>query len=925
MGRIQATVGLVTGLPIEETVNKLIAIQARPRDLLAQRTRRLEDQRLAITQLTANLIALQVTTTRLAAASLYTARAASSSDAAVLAATLSGEPPEGTYAFTPLAKAQAQQWQSAPLASRTAALGGGTLSLRFGGFVDTPIQLDLLNGGQGVARGKLRITDRSGASAVIDLTAARNIDDVLRAINSQTAINVRAETVEGRIRLLDLTGQSSANLSVQEVDGGTTAASLGLAGINVAASQATGENVLRLFDLLPLTALTDGRGARFHPLLADLRITFRDNSTPLEIDFHRTASGSESPPTPERTLGDVLATLNQADPARLRASYDAESQRLVLEDLTTDAGGTFAVEEINGSFAARDLGINTTAAGNTITGRRLLSGLKTTLLASLNGGKGLSGLGQLDLQDRSGAQATIDLAAADTLDDVIAAINGAGIGLAARVNAARNGILVEDTTGSTAAPLVIANADATQTADRLQLAVNAAVSSKNSGNLRRQVVSEATPLASLHAGAGVATGTLRIADTLGASATLQVTSSHKTVGDVLKAIKSLGLAIDARINDAGDGIALVDTAHGSQNLTVSEGNSTTARDLRLLNAPVQVDIEGTPTWVIDGSTTLQIALNAADSLNTLVEKINAAALGVSATVINDGSPVTPYRLALSSPRTGLAAALSIDSSIAGLSFTETAAARDALLLFGTPNSNAQGLLLASATNQFAEVLPGLSVEVKQATGTPITVTVNREDKPLVDALQAMVDTYNRLRAKLKELTAYDATTNTSALLQGDAALLRVESDLVRLLAGRIGSGSLTTLENVGLSLNDQGELALDATRLKTEFARNPEAVKQLLATPTTGASDRFKQVLDSLVAAGNSLLVNRAAALGQTIQQNEARLAFMDERLEAARQRLLRGFQRAELAVARMQSTQSALASLQQLADSFNTRRTLRV
>ena len=226
MGRIQATVGLVTGLPIEETVNKLIAIQARPRDLLAQRTRRLEDQRLAITQLTANLIALQVTTTRLAAASLYTARAASSSDAAVLAATLSGEPPEGTYAFTPLAKAQAQQWQSAPLASRTAALGGGTLSLRFGGFVDTPIQLDLLNGGQGVARGKLRITDRSGASAVIDLTAARNIDDVLRAINSQTAINVRAETVAGRIRLLDLTGQSSANLSVQEVDGGTTAASL---------------------------------------------------------------------------------------------------------------------------------------------------------------------------------------------------------------------------------------------------------------------------------------------------------------------------------------------------------------------------------------------------------------------------------------------------------------------------------------------------------------------------------------------------------------------------------------------------------------------------------------------------------------------------------------------------------------------------
>lgn len=927
MGRIQSTVGLVTGLPIEETVNKLIAIQARPRELLAQRTRRLEERRLAITQLTANLIALQVTTTRLAAANLYTGRTANSSDTAALTVTLFGEPPIGSLLFTPLVKAQAGAWQSAPLASRTAPLGGGTLSLRFGGFIDTPIQLDLLNGGQGVTRGKIRITDRSGASAVVDLTAIRNIDDVLRAINNQSGISVRAETVGGRLRLVDLTGQTAANLSVQEVDDGTTAASLGLAGIDVAASQATGENLVRLFDLLPLSALTDGRGVRFDPTLPDLRITFRDNSTPLEIDFHRLGSGQQGDPpaTHEQTLGDVLNTLNQADPARLRARYDAGAQRLVLEDLTADAGGTFAVEEINGSRAARDLGLNTTAVADTITGRMLLSGLKTTLLASLDGGKGLTSLGQLSLQDRSGAQATIDLATAETLDDVIAAINAAGIGLAARINAARNGIVVEDITGSTASPLLIANADATQTADRLQLAVHAAVSSKNSGNLRRQAVSEATPLASLHGGAGVAQGTLRIVDTTGAAGTLVVTSQHKTVGDVLRSIRALGLAIEARINDAGDGIVLIDTAHGDQTLAVLQGNGTTARDLRLLNTPQQVDLGGTPTWVIDGSTTWHISLNASDTLNTLVERINAAPLGIAATVLNDGSAVKPYRLTLSSPRTGLAAALQIDSWIEGLTFTESAAPHDALLLFGTPGSTGTGLLLASATNHFADVVPGLSLEMKRATGTPVTVTVSSEDKPLVDALQAVADTYNRLRTKLKELTAYDATTNTSALLQGDPTVLRVENDLTRLLTSRFGSGGLATLESLGLSLNDKGELTLDASRLKAEFARDSDAVKRLLSTPQTGASDRFKQVLDSLVAAGNSLLINRAAALGETIQQNEARLAFMNARLEAARQRLLATFQRAELAVARMQSTQSALSALQQFADSLNPRGRLRI
>ena len=34
MTRIQSSVGLITGIPIEETVNKLMAIAARPRDLL---------------------------------------------------------------------------------------------------------------------------------------------------------------------------------------------------------------------------------------------------------------------------------------------------------------------------------------------------------------------------------------------------------------------------------------------------------------------------------------------------------------------------------------------------------------------------------------------------------------------------------------------------------------------------------------------------------------------------------------------------------------------------------------------------------------------------------------------------------------------------------------------------------------------------
>jgi flagellar hook-associated protein 2 len=57
--------------------------------------------------------------------------------------------------------------------------------------VDTSTRLADLNGFEGVRRGVIRITDRSGASADIDLTAAIDVNDILDA-KPQMAINVGA-------------------------------------------------------------------------------------------------------------------------------------------------------------------------------------------------------------------------------------------------------------------------------------------------------------------------------------------------------------------------------------------------------------------------------------------------------------------------------------------------------------------------------------------------------------------------------------------------------------------------------------------------------------------------------------------------------------------------------------------------------------
>ena len=89
----------------------------------------------------------------------------------------------------------------------------------------------------------------------------------------------------------------------------------------------------------------------------------------------------------------------------LTASISGDGDRLVLTD-SSGGGGTLSVAELNGSKAARDLGIlgNEQGAG-VLTGRGVLAGLNSVLLKNLNGGQGITVPGQVQLTDRSGVVA----------------------------------------------------------------------------------------------------------------------------------------------------------------------------------------------------------------------------------------------------------------------------------------------------------------------------------------------------------------------------------------------------------------------------------------------------------------------------------------------------------------------------------------
>jgi flagellar hook-associated protein 2 len=1026
---IQSSTGLITGIDIEGTVEQLMAVARQPRTALANRTSLLSSEKLAISQLSSLVLAFQFEVNRLTPQNLFETKTVTSTDQDVLAAvaTDGGNPPAGSHTFRALQTAASQQLVSNSFDSLDDLATEGILTIGFGGFVDKGISLDQLNGGEGFVRGQIRITDRDGNIADVDLRLAQTVDDVLDAINNNTDIDVTAVVTGDRFKLIDNTG-GAGNLKVSEIGGGTTAASLGLADIDVAADEATGTDVYSLHTDTRLSLLNDGTGVQIHSVGDDLEITFADE-TSITV-----ALGGAT------TLGDVIDALNAASPTKLTAEIAADGNRLELNDLTSGAG-TFAVSSVGTGTAAEDLGLTVAADLGTITGDRLVAGLRDTLVSSLRGGDGLGTLGQVDITNRNGVLSEIDLSDAETLADVVDAINDQATGVTAAVNSVRNGILLTDTTGATTSNLIVADGDANESATALGIVVDDSVTSVNSGTLSRQQISKATLLSSLNNGDGIDLGDFYITDSNGNTSAVDLNSAGseaETVGDVIDRINALStINVEARINDTGDGILLEDLASGPNAMHVTEvGTHTTAADLGLLGYGVDTTIDGSPAHVIDGSSAIRVdlsdlgdpgasialtslnngdgvslgafritdtnglsavvVLNAAgstfDTVADVIDAINATSIGVEASIDDSGTGIilvdtaggagtlavedlaggttaadlgidgdavtveiegTPtqvidgigtfsqsatasglaalaaqinsreagvtastlfdgqgYRLVITADNSGTNNQVLVDGLDAGLSFEQISAARDAILEFGGAQEGS-GMLITSSTDTFENVLTGVELTIEDTSSNPVTINIAVTDATLISTMEDFVDAFNSIRDKLDELTNFDEEAMTTGILFGTTAALRVEQDLNNILSGSFyGLGNFTSLESIGIGFDDTGHLELDSSKLEEAFANDPDGLETLLTHDTLGLAARLDSAIEMLAGSESSVLSTRADTLTDKIDTNNDRLDFMDERLEREEARLLAQFYLLETTIAQLQQNLTALEAL---------------
>ena len=907
---VQASTGPVSGINYSTLIQDLVASQQEQVTNLQNNISTIQSKEAAYSALDANLAPVASTLQTLGQASTFQQYQVQTSDASQLSVTAGSNATPGSYQFQVLQLAQSQSVLSRGYANDDEqTLGTGTLTISPGGSLDPQTLLSALNGGEGVQAGEIQITDMAGHTADVNLSSAYSVSDVLNAINNNGVADVKASTDGGQIVLTDTSG-GSGTLSVSDVDGGQTAEGLGISGSS-STGTLTGQEVYQATSNTLLSEVNDGNG-----------ISSVSGSPTLEINL---SNGSQLTVNLSKaeTVGDVVNDINNASGNNGSLTASISNGALQLTDNTTGSG-TLSVADESGTSAAAELGLNVAANGNTITGNQLLSGINSVLLRNLNGGQGITQTGEITLQDRTGLTATINLSDAQSLDQVINAINsatttgGQKLHLTASIDSSGNGIQVTDTSGSAANNLVIEDDGSSTLASQLGITVNAAQSSVDSGSLNLQYVNDATSLSTYApGGTAVPQGTFTITDSAGNSSKVNVTSATTTVGDLISLINSTsGIDIHAQLNSTGDGISLIDDAGGSGQLTVTDaGSGTTAKDLGLAgtgtaNSNGQSEIDGRQAAVID--------ITSSDTLNSLVQKINATGV-VSASVVDDGSQFAPERLELTSNNSGQAGQFFINESGINLGLQTTTQAQNALLQVGSGTS---GYVQSSSTNTFNNAQPGLTVQALSVGQSPDTATVSLDTSSIVSDIQSFVTNYNSFVSQATTLTAFNTTTGTGAALEGSPTVTNAEtqlSSLVTQLFGSSGSSAVQSLVDLGITVNSNGTLSLDTDTLQSVLTSDPTAVSNFFTTSKTGFAAVATQTVDSVTDSTTGTFALASNALADSVTTYQNRITELNDILENQEELLTQTFANLESSISAMQSEQKEIALIAPISSDGST------
>lgn len=307
------------------------------------------------------------------------------------------------------------------------------------------------------------------------------------------------------------------------------------------------------------------------------------------------------------------------------------------------------------------------------------------------------------------------------------------------------------------------------------------------------------------------------------------------------------------------------------------------------------------------ATTTEITVTDA-SLQGTVSAINAANLGVTAEIVDTGVVGDRYRIQLIG-ETGAEQAFSLTSDDDSISFSSVQVATDAQL-------NVNGINFTRSTNVIDDVLTGVSLTVNTVTDGAANLNISQDNSQARANIVDFVAIYNEAQRQMKDLT----NSSIDGALAGDSIFRSLTSSLRNIVLGSSssGSGDISNLSDMGISVARTGELVVDDTKLDDALAYSYSDVIQMFSANTDDqstsssdvaglAGDITKLITDATDS--DSYLVTQQATLATGNSEREEQLTVLAERMERVEERYNRQFLAMQQIIDQMNSTRESMES----------------
>lgn len=272
-------------------------------------------------------------------------------------------------------------------------------------------------GGAGVRLGSIQLSN-GAVTKTVDLSSANTVGDVVNLINAAGVGGITAAISGQGLRI---NGATTDDITITDLNGGTTAADLGIATASGGAGPGNPVNGAsiepQITDLTPLSSLFTGGGLDASGLVITNGTTTKTVNWP---------GGG--------TVQDLLNSINGAG---LGVTAEINSAGTGINVLNATQGTTLSIGE-NGGTSAAQLGLQTMGPN--------------TLLSQMNNGSGVQTAGGVNpdfqITASDGTTFQVSLSSAQTVQDVLDAINTASGGkVTASLATTGSGIVLSDNAG----------------------------------------------------------------------------------------------------------------------------------------------------------------------------------------------------------------------------------------------------------------------------------------------------------------------------------------------------------------------------------------------------------------------------------------------------------------------------------------------